>query len=845
MPKPAKSIRTKVAVGYLLLIAILLFSVRYVYKEMEQLSAPDKYEAELNNKRKATNSLLALLYQTEIIGQSLSTGHLDDYPLYQKAVARTQAATDTLKSLITDSMQIQRIDSISDLLLRKEQNIANLLRTIRKTNTDTLYQQNLEHIISQQDSLLTRQQVQRKEVVNKSSYTVKKKKKGFFKRLGEVFVPGKSDSTVVENTSREFVTDTLVQAFNPADTVANILKDIRQKVSGKRQEAIKEYRGQSDAIRYNGIVINNKINRIIKDFEEEEVGRSLAKLEHEKNIRRQSIRTISWIAITAVLLSAGFLILIWQDITRSNRYRSELEIAKRKAEELLTAREKMMLTITHDIKAPAGSILGYADLLSRLATEERQLFYLANMKSSSEHLLRLVNDLLDFHRLDSNKMEVNRVTFNPRQLFEETVTSFRPMAAKKGLELTCKISGQLDGAYISDPFRIRQIAGNLLSNALKFTQKGSVQFTAVYTGKYLRFTVTDTGCGIPAIEQEKIFREFTRLKSAQGEEGFGLGLSITQKLAVLLEGEIRVSSLEGQGSEFTVLLPLYPVAGKLPPVKEPELEILVPRKNLQVLLIDDDIVQLNLTEAMLKQLDAQASCCRHPEELFALLAEKEFDVLLTDVQMPSLNGFELLERLRTSGLPQAATLPVIGVTARNDLDKAAFLSKGFAGCLFKPFSLDELAAVLFSLPSCPEAEKSGAVSPELNFGALTAFSENDPAAAAEILQTFAAETEKNRKRMEDALLGGDIKGIAGMAHKLLPLFTLIRAQSCLEPLRYLEKLRDEKTVSEAAREQTLFILGQVEAVIKAAISRKAHVEYTPSETFAPGQKNDGKSSIAN
>lgn len=818
MPKPTKSIQTKVALGYILLIAILLFSVWFIYGEMEQLSAPDKYETELNEKRKATNNVLSQLYQSEIIGQSLSTGRLNDYPLYEKAVIHVQASVDSLKTFITDSLQLLRIDSISVLLIQKERNMVSLLKTISNSNTDKLYQQNLEHIITQQDSLLTQQRVQRKEVVKKNSYTVRKKKKGFFKRLGEVFAPGKADSTTITNTSRELVTDTLAQAYNPADTVATILKNIQTKVSDKQQEIREELRYRSNIIRYNGLVISNKINRIVKDFEEEEIGRSLAKLEHEKKIRQQSIQTIAWIAIVSVLLAVGFLILIWQDVTRSNHYRSELEVAKRKAEDLLLAREKLMLTITHDIKAPIGSIMGYADLLSRLTKEERQQFYLANMKSSSEHLLRLVNDLLDFHRLESNKMEVNRVTFNPHQLFDEIKTSFEPIAAKKNLELHYRIDEKLNGHFISDPFRLRQIAGNLLSNALKFTSRGSVTLSVTYHESQLHFTVEDTGCGIPAEEQQKIFREFTRLKNAQGQEGFGLGLSITLKLVELLDGRIEVSSTVGKGSTFSVCLPLFPVTGGNIKEYSPTPERVVPDKELKVLLIDDDRIQLNLTEAMLKQLKATATSCDHPGELFEQLAEQTFDILLTDVQMPAINGFELLIQLRKSNIAQAQTIPVIAVTARNDMDRESFISKGFAGCLYKPFSIHELSKAIHpelssALTPCP---RETAANQELNFSALTAFSENDPQAANEIIRTFASETEKNRLLLKEALTNKDIKTIAGLAHKLLPLFTLIHATDCVEPLRWLEKQRDEESLTEEAMEKTASVLLKIGKIIQSA-----------------------------
>ena len=214
-------------------------------------------------------------------------------------------------------------------------------------------------------------------------------------------------------------------------------------------------------------------NKSMKDYETETLLRARTEAEYQQAVRRRSAKIISGIAVGAVLLSAFFLIIIGRDITRSNRYRRELEEARRRAEDLLAVREKLMLAITHDFKAPLGSIMGYADLLSRLTVDERQRFYLDNMKTSSEHLLKLVVDLLDFHRLDLNKAEINRVTFHPSRLLEEIHVSFEPLTAAKGLALHCDIAPELGGTYICDPLRLRQIINNLLSNAVKFTDQVS------------------------------------------------------------------------------------------------------------------------------------------------------------------------------------------------------------------------------------------------------------------------------------------------------------------------------------------------------------------------------------
>lgn len=545
----------------------------------------------------------------------------------------------------------------------------------------------------------------------------------------------------------------------------------------------------------------------------------------------RSARIIGGIAVGAVLLSAFFLILIMRDISRSNRYRQQLEVANKRAEDLLIAREKLMLAITHDFKAPLGSIMGYTELLSRLTEDERQRFYLDNMKSSSEHLLKLVSDLLDFHRLDLNKAEVNRVTFNPSQLFDEIYVSFEPLTAAKGLALQCHVAPELNGRYISDPLRLRQIVNNLLSNAVKFTQKGEISLTASYDSSKLTIAIADTGKGMASEDRERIFQEFTRLSGAQGEEGFGLGLSIVKKLVTLLEGTIDVQSTLGKGSCFTVTLPLYPVGKSIAESESPENEssedespyapkqsaAIPPMKVIRVLLIDDDKIQLNLTAAMLKQHGIDAVCCEQLEQLIEQLRSSVFDVLLTDIQMPAINGFDLVKLLRASNIPQAKTIPVIAVTARSEMDKAALHEHGFAGCLHKPFTVKELLLTVnegqLSADEAHITEDMGTVG--INFSALTAYSEDDPEAAYSIIHTFIEETGKNVERMQQALNEKEVDGIAAMAHKLLPLFTMIGAEETIAPLKWLEACRGEE-FSEKIEETTFNTLEAVRKIISEA-----------------------------
>lgn len=733
--------KKKIAAGYAVLLAVLLYSLFFVHREMENLMS-------------------------------------------------------------SDNTDILRTDSLIGLLREKDANTVRLLRTLSEANDSMISAREVEQIIAEQDTIITQQRVQRRVIARRDTVVTQPKKKGFFRRLGEVFVPPRKDSAVQVQTTLEVATDTVLDAYNPVDSLHAKLRTVaRQK---KATNSVMQRRKRT--LQRLDHALSARIDSLLKGYEQETLMRAREEAEYQKAVRHRSATIISGIAAGAVVLSVIFLVMIWRDVTRSNRYRHQLEEANRFAEELLASREKLMLAITHDFKAPLGSIMGYADLLSRLTVDGRQRFYLDNMKTSSEHLLKLVTDLLDFHRLDLNKAEINRVTFHPARLLEEIYVSFEPLTSAKGLSLKCEIDPELKGAFISDPLRLRQIVNNLLSNAVKFTSEGGITLTAsfvpkgdsAFPGNHLKLSVIDTGKGMEPGDRERIFQEFTRLPGAQGEEGFGLGLSIVRMLVQLLEGRIEVDSVLGKGSTFTLRVPLYPVAldndtSVLNEQPSDDSQTQIPALN--ILLIDDDRIQLTLTAAMLSQSGITSVTCLQLDELVEALRTDTFDVLLTDVQMPAMNGFDLLNLLRASNIPQAKTIPVVAVTARSDMKREEFLQHGFAGSLHKPFTVNELLTEIGVLQA-DIATVDTAPSSALNFSALTAFSGDDPDAAKSILESFVVETRLNVDRLRQALETEDTDGIAAMGHKMLPLFTLLGASELVTLLKELEASRgvpfDEK-----------------------------------------------------
>ena len=701
---------------------------------------------------------------------------------YRRELRTVRASIDSLRALTAggDSLQTMRLDSITRLIADKERRTVSLRRSIRAGATAGLLDKNIRSLIGPREAVMA-DTIPFRSIVRQDTTAVPRAKRRFFQRLGDLFSPPEADSSLV--ISRRETIAPVIPVDAVKDTIVLVLQALQDSVTSNRQGIYDHAWQEGLRLSYSNELVNTKIYRLIMDFEAEDTAYLMQRIERNEAFRRRSSRILGGVAIGAVVLMLLFVGMLWRDINRSNRYRRELERANRDKESLLEAREKLMLAITHDIKAPLGSVMGYIDLLARLTGDKRQELYLRNMKESSEHLLALVDSLLDFYRLDINKIEVTCVAFSPAQLFETIRAGFAAAAAAKGLELRLEAEPAAAGEVSGDAFHIRQIADNLISNALKFTDEGSVTLRVDVVRGRLVFSVRDTGRGIGREEKERIFAEFVRLSSAQGVGGFGLGLSIVDRLVKLLDGTISLESRLGEGSRFIVSVPVGEAAGSAPAeAGEP-----APQAGLRVLLVDDDPLQLEMTAAMCRRAGVGCESCQYPEYVAKLVGESRFDLVLTDIQMPSADGFGVLEAVR--GVDPG--LKVVAVSARGDLDAADFTSRGFAGCLRKPFTYSELVAAIRAACGSGETVPQGG-DPEIpsadgiDFTALTAYAGDDPEAARNILHSFAEQTAGNCTGLERALGEGDAAAVKALAHKMLPIFTMLGAAEVAEALRRAE-----------------------------------------------------------
>ena len=798
MKERNRFITGKVVVGYLLLIAIAVYAVSYIYNIVEQVAVEDFSDNQNRTKIYLVTNTLSLLYESEALGQ-LIVMQQGEITHFNRTLNKARHNLDSLRTYITDSVQLHKIDTIELLLERKRWNARRLLDTWKEANTDSLYIVNFERIMAIPDTVINELQVQERIEVKQDTVVVPRRKRGFFRRLAEAFAPAKEDTSIVVNSTFQVIKDTLVNAYNPTDTIVSVLRSIQDSVTWQRKRLMELLIERAANLRYSNSIITQEINQMLRDIEEEEVNASLARLYKKQTLVHAASRKIGLIAVSSILVALLFLALISHDISRSMFYRKQLEKAKLVAENLLRSREKLILTISHDIRAPLSSIMGYIELLQRRHPDARQQYYLENMRSSSDHVLSLVNDLLDYQRLESGQIELHRLPFRVPALFQEIGMSFRPLAEAKNLQLEWVLQPEeMEQVYLGDTIRLRQVVSNLLSNAIKFTDEGKVSLIVsieqVESYQYaLVILVRDTGPGIPYEERERIFGEFARLYGTEQVEGFGLGLSITRKLVQLMHGTLTLESEEGEGSRFKVCVPL-PLAGNQfmavdMPTKEADPEEALPTldpslagQQVTCLLVDDDPLQLALTEELLKQSQVEVVCCTNPRKVCEWLRSRTFAVVITDIQMPQMDGYQLLRMIRESGMEGADRLPVVALSANVGKEQEHYREAGFTAFLNKPFTAAQLISLLNELLKVRLEPCAG-----FDFSSLTAFAGEDSEASMGILRTFIEETQKSIEGLMAARAAADRVEAGRIAHKLIPLFAMLGANSLVQHLRLLEK----------------------------------------------------------
>lgn len=762
----------KILFGYILLMIIIGCMAAVLFHERHRIREIEEDANAIRLVRREINNIHRHITDLALSGELVMTWEQADYESYHEDRLDVDTLLQTLQRSHDDFVLSEQIDTLRNLLAYKETHLLHIMEAYhRQEIADSL----LLHRLPAETERLT------------SPHTVTKKKKG----IAGFF--GKKETVQVQPS-------------------ADARHSLNERLITIQEERIRNIDAYSDSLRLQNKELNRKLHMLINTLNNHTQEVFQYREKHIEASHELSTRIITGLIIAALILLVIFYLVIQQDLKRDMRLRLKMEKIINKNHELLETRKNIILTISHDIRAPLNIINGSAELAADTRDRKRRNRHLANIGTVCRHILHLLNNLLDVYRLNDSKETCNNVPFDLNDLLERIATGFSHVVNNKGILFLCDFK-DTDVVLHGDVDRIEQIIDNLLANAVKFTETGTIHFNAAYKDGNLSLEITDTGIGMDENTLSRIFRPFERLASEMNADGFGLGLPITKGLVNLMGGTIEVESETGCGSTFRVSLPLPLSDERL----EHETSALPATLSLpqSVLVIDNDRLQLEIVKEMLERNGVSCTACSNARELVKEMRKRDYDLLLSDIQMPGTNGFEILNLLRNSNIGNSRTIPVIAMTARGDREKDAFVGSGFADCVYKPFSMNELLNTISA--AMPHKEPEEPCAPD--FDTFTA----DVRDKRKLLRTFISQSNRDIKDLRSAMEAEDRAGLREIAHKIQPSLELLQSYGPFYDFR--EMLKDETSGKEVIEEYTKRIIEHISMLVTAAentINRMTH-----------------------
>lgn len=797
-----RTLRLKIITGYAILAIVLVFAAQMVYDSTRSLTALNTASERLMERRNIVDSLVYSMLDAANAERSVMMGDTRQWQRFSTSLSESQRKAMQLKQLVSDSVKAMRMDTLASLLAAKRDNAMMVLNILADASGDAVYARKVHDLQSGRDSVV----IHPNEITNASNretvYNIVSTRRGFFRRLSDAFRRQRSDTIATTMQSGRTDSTAMAQGINIADSVAVALADIHHEIKRadtRRQDAIDN---RTRSLRLVSIQLAWRTGQMLEDIQSDEHNAMQRAINADMAARRATMMKIAMLALLAIGAAIVLIVYTLRDIRRQRRDHERIVEAKNETERIMQQRQRLLLTITHDIKAPVASISGFIALLREWVNQPKPVAYLDSIRSSAEHLLQLVGALLDYHQLESGKATTHAVSFNPAQLVSDCATQARPVANKKNLEVVCSLRTSADCVCLADAFRIRQIMNNLIGNAVKYTDRGTITVSAALNGSQLTMSVADTGSGMTESEQQRIFNAFTRLPDAQGKEGVGLGLSITREAVNMLGGTIRVLSQKGKGSKFTVTLPVTidtnqsaqpaTIAGNTVPnvADNPTPNIINPASiaaspapdmacvkssshPIKVVIVDDDRLQLQLLGEMMARMEnicLDIHVTSSADEAIEMIGRLRPQLVFTDIEMPQMSGREMLRRIDRNGIKTVA------ITAHDQSIYTELRAEGFDACLFKPFNVQTLAATLCQLTgiapsvSIPTASVSDAQQDTALFAPLLVFAEGDAEAEQQIIADTRQSIADYLSMLNDP---NDTASIAKAAHKAMPLLKML------------------------------------------------------------------------
>lgn len=750
-----------------------------------------RYRENIDRRAFSEGAFLQLFDLTQLGGQAAiwDSTRIAAYEKKEKCVMMT---LDFMIMTIPDTAQVRRVKEIKQLVTEKKGYLLAIHQDLEQLrDVSGLMQQKMPQIIRQANRA-------NRQLTDEVSENLKENRHKTTGMFGWLKSKKKANAETEAENNRA-----LHRAKQQTDRIlTSLATDIQQ---SQERSANQLFQHMEDLVRKESL-INEKITQLASEFNEEDSQMRKLGSTHLMSHQRETLNLVMWFGFAAFLLAVFFYWLFHRDANERHRNKVQLEQSNRHNEELLTLRQNMMLTVSHDLRSPLTSIMGYADLIAETTRDEKCKQYEEAIKQSSDRMLTLLNTLLSYYRLDTGKDEVDMMPFRVKDVLRALMAEYEPLATVKNIAIEGAFTGN-DTVVMGDRKRIIQIGSNLMSNAIKFTRKGSVNIGVDYRDNTLTIKVQDSGTGMSEDQIQRIFTPFNRLENADTQEGFGLGLSIAKALVELLGGRIEVESHVGFGSLFTVTLPL--MEGDEEVLQRSVIESTVLPEGLRIAILDDDTVVLKMTVEMLAKKKVQVVGCHTVDELFERMRKNDYDLIITDIMLGGMSGFDLLELLRGANIGNSKTVPMLAMTGRTERSADDFIKAGFRGCLLKPFSYAELTrAIANSINEESNKEDDTPKIPNADFCMLLK-GEKDVNG---MLALLVEQTENEMSELESAFETGNTDAISFLQHKLESRWELLgivkpmlKLRDALKGKGYLDKavkevvLTAEQLVNQAKR----------------------------------------------
>ena len=723
------------------------------------------------------NIYKAHLYITKLVtlGESVLAWNESDYNKYHHQRLKTDSVLIEIKSSGVNSLLPVQIDSLRALLETKEMHLFRIMQAVQSWEKS-------DSILANELPVIATQSVRMK--------TISQKKKG----IAGLF--GKKETVQVPYITNE------IQEFNKRFTSVRDLQNNLLEV-------------YADSLRLQNRLLNHKLYDFVSSLDNQ--------IQQSFTEQYQKITETIWksfrlfaivISIVIVLFVISFFIIL-SDLRKEEKIKVKLQQSVQENEDLLEMRKRIILTVSHDIRGPLGNIHNCADLASQTREKKKREPYLEDIRHSCHHILHLVNDLMDAYRINEAGDLRNDTPFYLDHFLQRISEEFSRKAVAKALFLQYE---HQNSSFVvkGDADKLEQVLANLLTNAIKFTPSGTISFYSKYLEGKLHIEIKDTGIGMDEETQKRIFVPFERAAQNVNSEGFGLGLFLTKGLVKVLNGIITVESAPGKGSIFRLEIPL-PETDELVEEDKPDSDsITILPKN--VLVVDDDPILLKIAEDMLGRKGVSCTTCMNFQEVVAALGKSDYDMVLTDVQMPDTDGFALLRLLRNSDIGNSRTIPVAVMTARGDGNSGIYEKEGFAGCIHKPFNIHALLTFLSTIMSQIKVSQTG----DFDFSCLLDSTDDYE----HMMSLVIMESRKEIEELKTAIKTTNRESMRKTIHRMMPVWEILGKEHMLHDFQ--ERLRDMNTSDETICEQGVQIIEWIEKLIKEAENELKKYENTDS-----------------